>query len=156
MNSVQITLTALIVIAIGSLIGYYALLSPSDRWRDTQIRNGRRAQDVDDEAAVRMALAELRRQVSEEALGNGIWRQTLEAVLESQSAELTRRTPRLGRRYLDMIATLDDSDIMWPDAYKVAFPPMSDADGIELEFSADRKRLAAMWSKEDEYAAFSK
>lgn len=156
MNSVQITLMALMVVSIGSLIGYYTQLSPQERWRDAQIRSGRRPQDVDDEAAIRMALAELRRQVSEAALGNRNWRYTLEAVLESQSAELTRRTPRLGKRYLDIVAALDDSDIMWPDAYKVAFPPLPENDKVELEFSDDARRLAAQWRKEDEHAAFSK
>jgi hypothetical protein len=156
MNSVQITLTAIMVVSIGSLIGYYTLHSPQERWRNAQVRSGRRPQDVDDEATVRMALAELRRQVSEEALGNGNWRYTLEAVLESQSEELARRSPQLGKKYIDMVAALTGSDKMWPDDYKVAFPQELDAEKIELVFSPETRLLAKKWRKEDERAAFSK
>lgn len=107
-----------------------------------------------DEAAVRMALAELRREVSQVALGNGPWRVTLECWLEAQSAELTRRTPRLGKRYLDMVAALDDSDILWPEAYKVAFPPGPAPEPIE--FTLEQLALTKKLLKEDERAAFGK
>ena len=130
------------------------MVSPKQKWRDEQLRLGRRPQDVDDEAAVRMALAELRREVSQVALGNGPWRVTLEVWRESQSAALTRRTPRLGKRYLDIVAALDDSDILWPEAYKVAFPPGPELEQIEI--TLEQLALAKKLLKEDERAAFGK
>lgn len=130
------------------------MASPRQKWRDEQLRLGRRPADVADEEAVRMALAELVRIVSESALGDGHWRVMLECVLERQSAALTRRSPRLGKRYLDMVAALDDSDILWPEAYKVAFPPGPEPEPIE--FTLEQLELPRKWLKEDEHAAFGK
>ncbi len=142
--------------AFGFFLAFWGhfMISPKQKWRDEQLRLGRRPADVDDEAAVRMALAELRREVSQVALSNGPWRVALEVWRESQSARLTRRTPRLGKRYLDIVAALDDSDILWPEAYKVAFPPGPELD--QFEITLEQLALAKKLLEEDERAAFGK
>lgn len=89
-----------------------------------RLASGLSIEDVLDECAMREALAHLREVCSDHVRTNGPqgWEEVLKLHIKAHVTVLSSRNPKLGKRFIEWMYSLEHSDILYPHEYEMLRP----------------------------------
>lgn len=94
------------------------------RWVATRLDQGASWDDIRDEREIRYHLAQLRETVSDHVArgGKADWEQTMQDQVRASVSVLSCLDPALGKKFLNVVSGLHDSDILYPAEHEIVFP----------------------------------